>query len=175
MLTYVDDPHDGFGKVTKVPFRVPKLEGLYASDGTYSQLHEAIRIWSICSDEPLERTDASLHAVKPDKLFEYSALHRMLNWLWKNGFVEDEQVEKPIDRFAYSLFTKYKKYENETRSANTFRLVRRDGPDNSHAIFMDLYYHPVLFLVEHDEENRMDVHRVRRDTPVTGEDDSGEF
>lgn len=77
-LIFVDDQDEGFGQVGDVPFHVPEPEGVYATDKTYAQLREAMRIWSICAAEPLERTDVSLHALKPDKLFEYGALHKML-------------------------------------------------------------------------------------------------
>lgn len=175
MLSFAEDPEEGFGIVATVPFHVPERKGLYVADGTYSQLHEAMRVWAACADEPLERVDVSLHAIKPDKLFEYSALHRMLSWLWENGFSEDVLAELPIDRFMYSLADWYPKYENDARCANTFHLVRKSDSEHGRDTHVDLYYQPVLYLADHKEENGLDIHRVPRRTSVADRDDSGEF
>lgn len=156
-LANVDDPDDGFGEVAKVPFQVPEPTGVYATDATYANLREAMRIWSICADEPLERSEVSLHALKPDKLFEYFALHKMLGWLWDNGFVEDARHDSPIARFRYGLADWYYKYENEERCANTYRLVRGAGTGAETRV--DLYFQPVLYL-DQTEENGIDLHRV---------------
>ena len=159
MQGLVDDPIDGFGKVGKVGFHVPEPVGVYAHDKTYAQLREAMRIWDLCASEPMERLDACLHAIKPDKLFEYSALHKMLDWLWRHGFVEDESWDKPIDRFEYSLADWYFKFENERRCANTFHLIREDVQGKADKTRIDLYYQPVLYLGER-EENGIDLHRI---------------
>ncbi len=165
MLTFVDDPNEGFGEVGDVPFRVAERTGVYANDTTYSQLHEAMRVWSICASEPLERVDVSLHAIKPDKLFEYSALHKMLDWLWNNGFEEDISRSRPIDRYEYSLADWYPKFRNEARCANTYHLVRREG--HGDATQVDLYYQPVIYLGDR-EENGIDLHRVPGDDGAEG-------
>jgi hypothetical protein len=132
-------------------------------------------VWADCADEPLERIDASLHAIKPDKLFEYSALHRMLGWLWENGFVEDGLAKRPVERFEYSLANWYPKYENDARCANTYRLVRKGDSIHGDDTHVDLYYQPVLYLADHEEENGLDIHRVPRDTPMADKDETGEF
>jgi hypothetical protein len=122
---------------------------------------------------PVGRNDVLLHALKPDKLFEYSALHKMLDWLWSQGFTEDGNTERAIDRFAYDLANWYHKYENETRCANTYHLVRGDGTSHADDAHVDLYYQPVFYLGER-EENGIGLHRVPRSVPQEGED-QGEF
>lgn len=173
MLTFVDDQNEGFGEVGKVPFRVPERVGVYETDSTYAKLREAMKVWSICANEPLERVDVSLHAVKPDKLFEYSALHKMLDWLWQNGFEEDEGRSEPISHFEYSLEDWYPNYENERRCANTYHLVRKDTQGDRIETRIDLYYQPVLYLGER-EENGITLHRVPRSAPAQDEYE-GEF
>ncbi len=169
MLGLMDDEVEGLGTVMHVPFAVPRREGVFVRDATYAQIFDALRTWSICANEPPARMDLSLHAIKPDKLFEYSALHRMLDWLWRNGFLEDETYAKPIDRYAYRLANWYYKYDNETRCANTYHLARAD--DDGSTTLVDLYYQPVLYASRF-EENGVDVHRVPRRIPRKNEEDA---
>ncbi len=157
MLAYVDDPHEGMGKVGMAEFHIPPREGVFVQDPTYARLYDAMLTWSACASEPIERVDLSLHALKPDKLFEYSALHHMLSWLFANGFRENESTETPIDRFAYSLADVYRKYENERRCSNTYHLARRENA--SHGTEVDLYFQPAIYADGHDE-NGVRLYRV---------------
>ena len=173
MLGLVDDPHEGAGPVTKVPFNVPPKDGVFSRDATYGKLHEAMCVWDACAQMPIGRNDVLLHALKPDRLFEYSALHKMLDWLWSQGFAEDGEAEHAIERFAYDLANWYHKYENETRCANTYHLVRTDEASRADATHVDLYYQPVFYLGER-EENGIGLHRVPRSEPREDEQ-QGEF
>ena len=173
MLDLVDDPREGVGPVTKVDFCVPPKDGIFCGDVTYEKLHEAMRVWDACAQMPVGRNDVLLHALKPDKLFEYSALHKMLDWLWSRGFVEDDSEGRAIDHFAYDLANWYQKYENETRCANTYHLVRAGGAGHVDDTHVDLYYQPVFYLGDF-EENGVGLHRVPRSEPQEGED-QGKF
>ena len=169
MLALIDDPEEGLGPVAHVPFVVPACKGVFVHDATYAQLYAAMRTWAVCAEEPPARLDVLLHAIKPDKLFEYSALHRMLDWLWRNGFAEDETYDKPIDRYHYRLASWYHKYENELRCANTYHVVRTDA--NGSITRVSLYFQPVLYASAL-EENGVDVHRVPRRVRRSNEEDA---
>lgn len=169
MLELFDDEADGVGAVAHVPFAVPRQAGVFVRDPTYAQLHASMRTWAVCANENPSRMDLSLHAIKPDKLFEYRALHRMLDWLWRHGFREDESFDKPIDRYRYLLEDWYHKYENEDRCANTYHLAR-EGSDGD-AERVDLYFQPVLYASAL-EENGVDVHRVPRRVRRPNEEDA---
>ncbi|MBR3315918.1 MAG: hypothetical protein IKG18_17495 [Atopobiaceae bacterium] len=158
-LAALDDAVEGIGEVQRVPFHVPPKEGLFVHDSTYARLHEAMDIWARCAYEPVERMDLTLHTIKPDKLFEYSALHRMLTWLYLNGFRENTRHPHPIDRYHYSLEDTYDKFENERRCANTYHLIRPDGTSPSTGTSIDLYYQPVLYADERNE-NGISLHRL---------------
>ena len=182
MLDLVDDPNDGVGPVTEVEFRVPPRAGIFCEDATYEKLHEAMSVWDACAHMPIGRNDVLLHALKPDRLFEYSALHKMLDSLWSLGFAEADTAKRAIDRYAYDLANWYQKYENETRCANTYHLVRagRAGSagqagqaGQANATHVDLYYQPVFYL-DKPAENDVDLHRVPRSEPRDDEQ-QGEF
>ena len=117
-----------------------------------------MRVWAECLREPLVRKDLTLHAVKPDKLFEYYALYRMLRWLWQNGFVENPAHDEPIAHYRYSLETRYPKFRNEERCANTYHLIRT-GRAGRKTTEIGLYYQLVLYSGTL-EENGIDVQRV---------------
>ena len=143
----------GAGVVSDAAFEVPPREGLYRSSATYAELRDAMVEWESVHDLQVERRDVALHAIKPDRLFEYYALQRMLAWLFEQGFRENEAVACPIERFAYSLAETYDKYDNEERCANTYRLRRaQDGCE------VDLYYQAVLYG-DAREENGIALHR----------------
>ncbi|MDO4538269.1 MAG: hypothetical protein Q4B54_08915 [Coriobacteriales bacterium] len=120
-----------------------------------AQLQRALDLWEACKSMPLEREDAALHAIKPDRLFEYSALRKMLTWLANNGFRENADCPRPIDHFAYALAESNVWFENEKRCANTYHLARGNTA-------IDLYFQPVVYVSER-EENGIWLHRVASD------------
>lgn len=82
------------------------------------------------------------------------------------GFAE------PIGRFRYGLADWYPKYENEWRCANTYHLMRKGEAGGASETRVSLYYQPVLYLDE-TEENGIGLHRVpARDQ---GDEPVGEF
>lgn len=143
----------GAGAVAAVPFEVPPREGLYRESAIYAELRDAMVAWEGVHDLHVERRDVALHVIKPDRLFEYYALQRMLSWLFDQGFRENEALPRPIERFAYNLADTYDKYDNEGRCANTYHLRRtEDGCE------VDLYYQAVLYG-DSREENGISIHR----------------
>lgn len=151
-----DDFVGGAYAVDESAFELPRLTRLYAEDERYAQLYEAMSTWASASQESADRSDVSLYAIKPDRLFEYYALHRMLTWLHDAGFREDMDRPRPIERFRYSLARTYSKYENEWRCANTYHLVRLA---NGRREEVDLYYQPVIYGSSR-EENGIVLHRL---------------
>lgn len=166
-MTFIHDPHNGFSAVEKIAFRVPGLVEPYISDPSYAALYDAMRSWERCIQLPPLRRDVTLHAIKPDRLFEYSVLHKMLDWLWRSGFEEDLSAGAAIVHYEYELADWYDKYQNEERAANTYHLVRTNGREKMR---VDLYYQPVLYLGDL-EENGITLHRVPRIEPAPDEHD----
>lgn len=138
-------------------FAVPAGDGIYATDERYAQLREAMVLWGQVVHTEVGRREVTLHAIKPDRLFEYYALHKMLAWLFAQGFREDPAAERPIDRFEYSIEKTYDKYDNEWRCANTYRLARTLADGSTERV--RLYYQPVIYG-DAREENGIRLHRI---------------
>lgn len=160
---------DGMGPVEDVPFEVPERTGLFATDATYASLRSAMEVWDRFAHQPMGRMELGLHAIKPDKLFEYAALHKLLSWLHEEGFLENAEHQSPIGRYSYALANEYYKYSNEERCANTYWLARPATLD-PHGLRTEvtLLYQPVIYA-DSREENDIELHRV----DVDGEDRGG--
>jgi hypothetical protein len=115
-------------------------------------LHDAYATWTPLRSLSFMREARALHAAKPDKLYEYYALYRILKWLTGVGFTLDDAYEKPVDTFYYSYERTYAKFMNERRCANTYHLKRGDQR-------VTLYYQPVIYG-DVREENGIVLHRT---------------
>lgn len=147
--------------VAEVPFRQPKGSGPFGWDPTYRQFREAMRHWRQFADYRYARERRELHVLKPDRLYEYYCLHRLLAWLFKAGFTERYGAEGPaIDHFRYSIEDDYDAYDNEDRCANTYRLSRRSAEGVWQEV--DLYYVPVVYA-DTRRENGITLSKLRDD------------
>jgi hypothetical protein len=115
-------------------------------------LREAFEAWTPLRSLAFMREARALHAAKPDKLYEYYALYRILKWLTGAGFELDDTYEKPVDTFYYSYERTYAKFMNERRCANTYHLKRGN-------LRVTLYYQPVIYG-DVREENGIVLHRT---------------
>lgn len=117
-------------------------------------LSSTLGAWERFAGYELTREARALHTIKPDRLYEYYALWRLLSWFHDQGFVEDRTLDSPIARFAYTTSHLGGLYENEWRVANTYHLS--DGQRH-----VCLYYVPVVHGLPFVEENGITVHRTR--------------
>ena len=138
---------------------LPAFTGIWKDDETYRRMWHAIRSWLSLGSFSFTREQRALHTVKPDRLYEYYALWRMLTWLWRNGFSEDRDVRMPITRHAYTPEDQTGLFENEWRCANTYRLADAAGTK------VTLYYQPVIYGSAR-EENGITLHRTVAPRPL---------
>ncbi|MBR2683504.1 MAG: hypothetical protein IKE22_09595 [Atopobiaceae bacterium] len=117
-------------------------------------LSSTLDAWEHFAGYELSREARALHTIKPDRLYEYYALWRLLGWFHEQGFTEDRTLDPPISRFAYTTAHLGGLYENEWRVAKTYHLT--DGLRH-----VCLYYVPVVFGLPFVEENGITVHRTR--------------
>lgn len=150
----------GAHAVSEIPFRLPAKEGLYLLDVRYEQLFNAMETWERARRVDGHHREIQIHAVKPDRLFEYFALNRLLTALFDMGFRENASAERPIDRFDYRLAKENSQFRNEWRCANTYRLRRESGEGGSQEV--DLYYQPVVYAYGACE-NGISLRRVGED------------
>lgn len=147
--------------VASVGFAPPKGTGAFASNAAYRQLREAMRYWRQFAGYRYTREYRELHVLKPDRLYEYYCLYRLLDGLYGLGFTERIGADGPaIGFFDYSIEDDYDLYENEARCANTYRLARRIAGGAWQEV--DLYYVPVVYG-DLREENGICLHKLNQD------------
>lgn len=145
--------------VSHVAYRAPKNFGAFLSNQAYRTLRSAMRSWRQFEHVDYVREHRALHVLKPDRLYEYYCLYRLLDALHGLGFSERVCLEGPaVDYFHYSAEENTDFYDNEERCANTYRLVRRldDGAFQE----VDLYFVPVLYAGALDE-NGISLRKLR--------------
>lgn len=131
---------------------LPRAEGLYVTDSTYERMYGLMARW-LDALAAFGGTEPTFLALRPDRLYEYYVLHRLLSRLYECGFREDLSRGHSIEHFRYSLEGLY---TNERRCANTYHLSRTTK--RTHAC-VDLYYQPVIYA-DSREENGISLHRV---------------
>lgn len=146
--------------IEKVAYVLPTDDGAFAHIPAYHELRLAMCRWQQFADFGYKREKRELHAMKPDRLYEYYCLYRLLDALYSMGFTERRDIDKPIRYFHYSIVDTYDDYENEGRCANTYQLAKR-LPDGR-AEQVDLYYVPVIYE-DYREENGISLHRLTKD------------
>lgn len=164
-LLSFDELVGGAGCVTPLPFAVPVRTGAYVDDERYGELYEAMCRWQGFDDTDVQTHHVALHLLKPDRLYEYSALQRMLAQLYRLGFREDPRHDNPIARYDYRA-RRGARYQNEWRCANTYHLSRvmQDGEVQD----VSLYYQPLVHATR-PPENGVKLRRVSESgTPGTG-------
>ena len=142
--------------VSAVRYRKPRRSKVFQEVRPYADVFSLMRIWPEFEGFDLVRDGLLLHTFKVDKLYEYFALLRILEWFAEAGFVEDAKQDRPIVSFRY---THRGRFSNETQVANLYRLVRGD-------LSVSLYYQPVIYG-DSREENGITLHRVSTTAPFS--------
>lgn len=146
--------------IKKVDYVLPADDGAFAHIPAYHELRLAMCYWQQFADFDYKREKRELHAMKPDRLYEYYCLYRLLDVLYSMGFTERRDIDEPIRYFHYSIVDTYDDYENEGRCANTYQLAKRLPNGGSEQV--DLYYVPVIYE-DYREENGISLHRLTKD------------
>lgn len=109
------------------------------------------------SPATFSREQRTLHAVRPNVLFELYGLWRILDELWRRGFHEDADGDShalpAIDHFIYRHAAPVDPNEGDASCANTYRL--RDAAGTR----VTLWYQPVIYG-DATEENGIGLHRI---------------
>lgn len=143
--------------VSVVRYRKPRRSKVFQEIRPYADIFSLMCIWPEFEGFDLVRDGLLLHTFKMDKLYEYFALLRILEWFAEAGFVEDAKHDKPIVSFRYTH--RGRGFSNETQVANLYRLVRGD-------LSVALYYQPVIYG-DSREENGITLHRVSTTAPFS--------
>ncbi|MDO5118890.1 MAG: hypothetical protein Q4D48_02295 [Coriobacteriales bacterium] len=121
---------------------------------TRFRLRAAMEQWRQFTGFTLSREGRALHVLKPDRIYEYYALWRLLSWLFGHGFKDDQNIPDAIARYPYDTSRFDDLYENEWRVANTYHL--NDGRRR-----VTVYYVPVITGTPLREENGITIHRTK--------------
>lgn len=143
-----------------MPYVLPANDGVFADISAYQGLRRAMCHWRQFADFGYKREKRELHAMKPDRLYGYYCLYRLLDALYSLEFTERRDIEQPIRYFFYSIEDTYRDYENEDRCANTYQLAKRLPDGRCEQI--DLYYVPVIYA-DRREENGISLHKLAED------------
>lgn len=146
--------------VDKRTFSLPAALDALRDTSCYQPFFKAMSAWREFADLRYTRESRALHVAKPDRLYEYFCLYRLLDWLYKAGFKERPWASSPIDFFRYSIEDTYDQYENERRCANTYRLARPLPGGGAEEV--DLYYVPVIYG-DRREENAIALHKLDKE------------
>ncbi|MGN0287486.1 MAG: hypothetical protein ACI4B6_07450 [Atopobiaceae bacterium] len=143
--------------VTRHEFSLPLALETLGSVSSYQPFYDAMLAWRRFMDYRYTRESRALHVAKPDRLYEYYCLYRLLDWLYQAGFTGRTWASNPIEFFEYSIEETCDLYENEKRCANTYRLAR-SAPGGA-VEEVDLYYVPVIYG-DRREENGISLHKL---------------
>jgi hypothetical protein len=122
------------------------------SERASAALVAAATSWAPFEALEVTREARALHATRPDKLYEYYTLWRILGWLERAGFAPDPAHQPALLTYDYSYAHTYAKFETDRAAHNTYHL-RRGGET------IALYYQPVLYG-DAREENGLTLHRT---------------
>lgn len=115
---------------------MPRQTKVFQEVRPYASLYRSMQQWRSFGTYSIERDALILSTLQMDRLYEYYALYKMLDWLDQGGFRPDESLQCPVQSFRHSL--KAPHYSAETQVNNVYCLSR--GDERIH-----LYYQPVIY------------------------------
>lgn len=115
---------------------MPRQTKVFQEVRPYASLYRSMQQWRSFGTYSIERDALLLSTLQMDRLYEYYALYKMLDWLGQGGFRPDESLQCPVQSFRHSL--KAPHYSAETQVNNVYCLSR--GDERIH-----LYYQPVIY------------------------------
>jgi hypothetical protein len=129
---------------------MPRQTKVFQEVRPYASLFRSMQQWRSFGTYSIERDALLLGTLQMDRLYEYYALYKMLDWLDQGGFRPDESLQCPVQSFRYSLEAPH--YSAETQVNNVYCLSR--GDERIH-----LYYQPVIYGDDREEAGIL-LHRT---------------